>query len=78
MSKLHQADISSLEHYYENEMSSMTVELKELNEQRSSDRDKIYQLLHENDELRKNFEIELTKYKAKVQDYKVKFAAANL
>lgn len=28
--------------------------------------------------LRKNFDTELTKYKAKIQDYKVKFAAAHL
>ena len=28
--------------------------------------------------MRKTFEVELTKYKAKVQDYKVKFASANL
>ena len=35
----------------------MTVELKELNDQKTTDREKIYSLLQENDELRKNFEI---------------------
>ena len=78
MGRLHQADISSLEQYYENEVASLVSELKELGDQRNYDREKIHQLLQENDELRKNFEIELTKYKAKVQDYKVKFAAANM
>lgn len=51
---------------------------KELETERANDRAKIHKLLQDNDELRKNFEIELTKYKSKVQDYKVKFAAANL
>jgi hypothetical protein len=35
-------------------------------------------LLQENDELRKNFEVEISKQKAKIQDMKVKFAAARL
>ena len=51
---------------------------KELETERTNDRAKIHKLLQENDEMRKNFEVELIKYKSKVQDYKVKFAAANL
>lgn len=35
-------------------------------------------MLQENDELRKNFEVEISKQKAKIQDMKVKFAAARL
>lgn len=49
-----------------------------MQEQRDIDREKIHKCLQDNDLLRKTFETELTKYKAKVQDYKVKFAAANL
>lgn len=52
--------------------------MKGLREGQASDREKLYALLQENDELRKNFEVEISKQKAKIQDMKVKFAAARL
>ncbi len=38
----------------------------------------MHKALQDNDEIRKNFEIEISKQKAKLQDMKVKFAAANV
>jgi hypothetical protein len=78
MAQLHEGDVKSLEQYYQNEIAVLALQFKELAGQREEDREKIHRYLQENDLLRKNFETELTKYKAKVQDYKVKFAAANL
>lgn len=78
MAQLHEADIKGLEQYYESEVSILSKQIKELQQQRDADREKIHGYLQENDLLRKNFETELTKYKAKIQDYKVKFAAAHL
>lgn len=78
MAQLHQSDVKGLEQYYENEVASLSKQIRELQDQRDQDREKIHNSLQENDILRKNFETELTKYKAKIQDYKVKFAAAHL
>ena len=41
-------------------------------------KEKLYKALQDNDEIRKNFEIEITKQKARVQDLKIKLAALNL
>lgn len=67
-----------MEKFYENEVAALHLELKTIKEAHTNDREKLYTLLHENDELRKNFEIEISKQKAKIQDMKVKFAAARL
>ena len=78
MSQLHDADVENLSKYYENEVATLKMELNTIRESNNSDREKIYDLLNENDELRKNFEVEISKQKAKIQDMKVKFAAARL
>ena len=41
-------------------------------------KDRIYALISDNDELRTNFEIEGSKYKARIQDLKIKLASINL
>ena len=78
MAQLHDADVTCLSKYYENEVATLKLELNTIRESNASDREKIYDLLGENDELRKNFEVEISKQKAKIQDLKVKFAAARL
>ena len=78
MAQLHHADVESLEGFYEREVKGLQEELALLKERSAIDREKIYESLQENDELRKNFEIEISKQKAKIQDMKVKFAAARL
>jgi hypothetical protein len=54
------------------------MELNIIKEAHKADREKMYNLHHQNDELRKNFEVEISKQKAKIQDMKVKYAAAKL
>ena len=55
MAQLHEGDINTLSKYYENEVSALKLELSTVKESSSSDREKIYEMLSENDELRKNF-----------------------
>lgn len=45
MAQLHEADIKSLEQYYESEVASLTKQIKELQEQRGADREKIHSYL---------------------------------
>ena len=78
MAQLHRADVESLQKFYENEVAMLHLELNTQRDAHQSDREKMYNLLQENDELRKNFEVEISKQKAKIQDMKVKFAAARL
>lgn len=55
MAQLHEADVSNLSSYYENEVATLKMELNTVKENNAADREKIYDLLNENDELRKNF-----------------------
>lgn len=55
MAQLHDGDISTLSKYYENEVATLKLELSIIRESSASDREKIYDMLSENDELRKNF-----------------------
>ena len=57
MAQLHESDILSLSKYYQNEVCSLKLELNTVKEAHTSDREKLYDLLAENDELRKNFEV---------------------
>ena len=57
MAQLHDADVENLSKYYENEVATLKMELNTIRESNESDREKIYDLLSENDELRKNFEV---------------------
>ncbi len=78
MAHLHEADIKALEGYYENEVRNLIKENRILSEAHEADRAKLHKALQDNDEIRKNFEIETSKQKAKLQDMKVKFAAAHV
>lgn len=78
MAQLHRGDVENLERFYENEVATLHLEVNTIKEAHTADREKLYTLLQENDELRKNFEVEISKQKAKIQDMKVKFAAARL
>jgi hypothetical protein len=77
MAQLHRGDVENLERFYENEVAALHLEVNTI-KAHTADREKLYNLLQENDELRKNFEVEISKQKAKIQDMKVKFAAARL
>lgn len=55
MAQLHEADVTSLSQYYQNEVATLKLELNTYKEANTADREKLYDLLNENDELRKNF-----------------------
>ena len=57
MAQLHQADVSNLSSFYENEVMTLKLELNTVQEANTNDRQKLYDLLAQNDELRKNFEV---------------------
>ena len=78
MAQLIDADIKSLCSYYQNEVALLQTNINALEEINKSNKDKLYKSLFDNDEIRKNFEIEISKQKARVQDLKIKLAAMNL
>lgn len=78
MSQLVDADIKSLCSYYQNEIALLQTNINSLEDINRSNKDKLYKSLQDNDEIRKNFEIEISKQKARVQDLKIKLAAVNL
>ncbi len=78
MAQLIDADIKSLCSYYQNEVALLQTNINALEEINKSNKEKLYKSLFDNDEIRKNFEIEISKQKARVQDLKIKLAAMNL
>lgn len=55
MGQLHQADVKSLESYYENEIAALMIELRELRESNTINKEKWFDLLQKNDDIRKTF-----------------------
>lgn len=78
MAQLFDADIKSLCSYYQNEVALLQTNINALEDINKANKDKLYKALQDNDEIRKNFEIEVSKQKARVQDLKIKLAAVNL
>ena len=78
MAQLIDADIKSLCSYYQNEVALLQTNVNALEEVNKSNKEKLYKALFENDEIRKNFEIEVSKQKARVQDLKIKLATLGL
>ena len=78
MAHLHRSDVEALQKFYQNEVAALHQEVNELRQSHTSDREKLYNLLQQNDELRKRFQVQTTKQKAKIQDMKLKYAAARL
>ena len=64
--------------YYQNEVALLQTNINALEDINKSNKEKLYKSLFDNDEIRKNFEIEISKQKARVQDLKIKLAAMNL
>jgi hypothetical protein len=78
MAHLVDADIKSLCSYYQNEVALLQTNINSLEDINKYNKEKLYKALQDNDEVRKNFEIEISKQKARVQDLKIKLAAVNL
>lgn len=70
--------MKSLISYYQNEIGLLQTHINDLENINKANKDKLYQALQDNDEIRKNFEIEISKQKARVQDLKIKLAALSL
>lgn len=78
MAELIDADMKSLMSYFQNEVALLQTEVNSLENINKANKEKLYKALQDNDEIRKNFEIEITKQKARVQDLKIKLASLNL
>jgi hypothetical protein len=78
MAELHQGDVSSLRSYYENQLRIQAEALSALDKLLAESRNKVHKELQERNELRKEFEVELSKEKAKNADLRVKLAALSV
>ena len=78
MAQLIDADVRALSAYYQNEVALLQTSVNTLEETNKQSREKLYKALQENDEIRRNFEIEISKQKARVQDLKIKLASHSL
>lgn len=68
----------SVTQYYQSEIAMLQTNVNALEEINKGNKEKLYKALQDNDDIRKNFEIEISKQKARVQDLKIKLAALNL
>lgn len=78
MAELHQGDISSLKAYYENQLRVQAETILALEREVKDCRDKIHKELQNENEMRKEFELEMSKEKTKNADLKVKLAALSV
>ena len=78
LANLIDANIKGLTSYYQNEISVLLENVSSLEKINNENKERLYTALQENDEIRKNFEVEISKQKARVQDLKIKLAAINL
>lgn len=78
MAQLIDADMKSLVSYFQNELALLQTNINTLEDNNKGNKEKLYKALQDNDEIRKNFEIEMSKQKARVQDLKIKLASLNL
>jgi len=78
MAELHQGDVSALRTYYDNQLRLQAESIASLEKQLAENREKVHRELQERNELRKEFEVELSKEKAKNADLRVKLAALSV
>lgn len=78
LSQLIEADMKSLCSYYQNELALLQTNINALEDVNRNNKERLYKALQDNDEIRKTFEIEISKQKARVQDLKIKLASLNL
>jgi hypothetical protein len=78
LANLIQNDIKSMADYYENQLRSYIDTNTDMQKINASLKERIYNALVENDDLRKNFEVEVSKQKARLQDMKIKMASITL
>ena len=78
MTNLLESDIKSMSEYYENQIKTYIDRVHDLEKINSGLRERVFKVIQDNDEIRKNFEIENSKLRARVQDLKIKMASLQL
>lgn len=78
MTSLHENDVKSMGEYYENQIKSYIDRVSDLEKINSGLRERVVKVIQDNDDIRKNFEIEHSKLRARVQDLKIKIASLQL
>lgn len=76
MAHLRNADIKSLQTYYQNEMATMAQDLQAKDEIIGENREKIHSEIQEKAEMRKHFQIEVSKLKTKIGELELRLAGA--
>ena len=78
MASLLDSDLKAISNYYENQLKAYIDKVAENDKITAGLKDRLYKSLQENDEIRKNFEVEISKQRARVQDLKIKLASIQL
>ena len=78
MANLLDSDLKAISNYYENQLKAYIDKVAENDKIIAGLKDRLYKSLQENDEIRKNFEVEISKQRARVQDLKIKMASIQL
>jgi aspartate/tyrosine/aromatic aminotransferase len=78
MANLLENDVKCMSDYYENQLKVYIEKVREQEKINAGIKERLFKALLDNDELRKNFEIEVAKQRARVQDLKIKMAAIHL
>ena len=78
MASLLDSDLKAISNYYENQLKAYIDKVAENDKIIAGLKDRLYKSLQENDEIRKNFEVEISKQRARVQDLKIKLASIQL
>lgn len=78
MANLLDSDLKAISNYSENQLKAYIDKVSENDKIIAGLKDRLYKSLQENDEIRKNFEVEISKQRARVQDLKIKLASIQL
>ena len=78
MTNLLENDVKSMGEYYENQIKTYIDRVSDLEKINSGLRERVFKVIQDNDEIRKNFELENSKLRARVQDLKIKMASLQL
>ena len=67
-----------MSNYYENQIKAYIDRISENDKIISGLKERIYKSIQQNDDIRKNFQVEISKQRARVQDLKIKLATIQL
>lgn len=78
MANMLETDIKAMSDYYQNQLKGYIDRVSDLEKINSGLRDRVFKVIQDNDQIRKNFELENSKLRARVQDLKIKMASLQL